>query len=40
MSQQKIVDKSWQINASVAAVTILTDASGQPVPADIKKLLV
>ena len=39
MSQQNIVDKSWQINSSVAPVTILTDASGQPVPADIKKII-
>ena len=39
MSQQKIIDKSWQINATVAPQTILTDAVGNPVPADIKKII-
>ena len=39
MSQQKIVDKSWQINNTTAPQTILTDFTGDPVPADIKKLI-
>ena len=39
MSQQKIVEKSVQINANTSAVNILTDFSGDPVPADIKKII-
>jgi hypothetical protein len=39
MSQQNVPSASRQINASVAAVQLIADPAGDPVPVDINKLI-
>jgi hypothetical protein len=39
MSQQNVPSASLQINASVTAKQLIADATGDPVPVDINKLI-